>query len=118
VTGALITPPGYGKEAGSSINQPKGETVSRIFMLVYLVIGVVVAAAQDYIGDIGGLGDVINLVLAILLWPLLLVGVDFNIRIGDNGDGGNGNNNVLLLAGPVLGYLGGLARRARSKLVT
>jgi hypothetical protein len=87
-------------------------------MLVYLVVGVIVAAAQDYIGDIGSVGDVINLILAILLWPLLLVGVDFNIRIGNDGDGGNRNNNVLLLAGPALGYLGGLARRARSKLVT
>jgi hypothetical protein len=87
-------------------------------MLVYLVIGVVVAAAQDYIGDVGSLGDVINLILAILLWPLLLVGVDFNVRIGNDNNGGNRNNSVLLLTGPALGYVGGLARRARSKLVT
>jgi hypothetical protein len=81
-------------------------------MLVYLVIGVVVAAAQDYLGDIGSLGDVINLILAILLWPLLLVGVDFNVRIGNDGDGGNRNNNALLLGGYLLA---GLRRFAPSR---
>jgi hypothetical protein len=87
-------------------------------MLVYLVIGVVVAAAQDYLGDIGNLGDVINLVLAILLWPLLLVGVDFNIRIGNNGDGGNRNNNALLLAGYALTSLRRFAPSVRARLET
>ena len=77
-------------------------------MIAYLVIGVIVASAQGYLGDIGGLGDVVNLLLAIVLWPLLLVGVDFNIRIGDNGDNGGGrnrNNGVLPLAGFALAYL-------------
>ena len=77
-------------------------------MIAYLVIGVIVAAAQDYLGDIGGLSDVVNLLLAIVLWPLLLVGVDFNISVGDNGDNGGGrnrNNGVLPLAGVALAYL-------------
>jgi hypothetical protein len=75
-------------------------------MIVYLVVGVIVASAQGYLGDIGGLGDVINLLLAVVLWPLLLVGVDFKIRIGnDNGGGRDRNGGILPIAGPALVYL-------------
>ena len=87
-------------------------------MLAYLVIGVIVASAQGYLGDVGGLGDIVNLLLAIFLWPLLLVGVDFNIRIGDNGDNGGGrnrNNGVFPLAGVALAYLRTVARPSQSE---
>jgi hypothetical protein len=87
-------------------------------MIAYLVIGVIVASAQDYLGDIGNLGDIVNLLLAIVLWPLLLVGVDFNLRIGDNGnngDGGNRNNGILPLAGIALAYLSAVARPNHSE---
>ena len=62
--------------------------MKKILLLAYLVIGVIVAAIKDYLGDVGSLGDIINLLLAILLWPLILVGVDFDLKIG--GDDGNG----------------------------
>ena len=81
-----------------------------IILVVYLVIGVLVASAQDYVGNISGIGDALNLILAVVLWPLLLVGVDFNIKIGnDDGNGGN-RNGVLLLLGPSLAYARGAGR--------
>ena len=84
--------------------------MTRIIMIVYLVVGVIVASAQGYLGDIGGLDDVLNLLLAVILWPLLLVGVDFNIKIGNGDDGGRDRNNGLLpMAGPALVYLRALA---------
>jgi len=84
-----------------------------IFLVVYLVIGVLVASSQNYVGDIGGIGDALNLILAVVLWPLLLVGVDFNIKIGnDNGNRGN-RNGALVLLGPSLTYARA-AVRARS----
>jgi hypothetical protein len=86
-----------------------------IITIVYLVIGVIVASAQGYLGDIGGLGDAVNLLLAIVLWPLLLVGVDFNIRIGDNNGGRNRNNGVLPPAAVVGSYLRTFARRGRGE---
>lgn len=64
-----------------------------IVLIAYLVIGLIVAAVKDYLGDIGNVGDVVNLLLAIVLWPLVLLGVDFNVNIGgDNDDKGNGKN--------------------------
>ena len=84
-----------------------------IITIVYLVIGVIVASAQGYLGDIGGLGDAVNLLLAIVLWPLLLVGVDFNIRIGDGGR--NRNNGFLAPAAVVGSYLRTFARPGRGE---
>jgi len=89
--------------------------VTRIIMIVYLVVGVIVASAQGYLGDIGGIGDALNLLLAIVLWPLLLVGVDFKIKIGnDNGGGRNRNGLLLPLAGPALAYLRACASAVRA----
>ena len=82
-------------------------------MIVYLVVGVIVASAQGYLGDIGGVGDALNLILAVILWPLLLVGVDFKIKIGDDNGGRNRNNGVLLMAGPALAYLRAAASSVR-----
>jgi hypothetical protein len=74
-----------------------------IGLIVYVVIGVAVAAAQDYLGDVGSIGDIVNLLLAVLLWPLVLLGVDFNLDIGGgrNGKGENKNGALLLLAAPL-----------------
>ena len=42
-------------------------------MLVYLGIGVAVAAERNYFQNVHGLRGVIAAVLAIFLWPLLLL---------------------------------------------
>jgi hypothetical protein len=88
-----------------------------IILVVYLVIGVLVASAQDYLGEVSGIGDALNLILAVVLWPLLLVGVDFNIKIGEDDGGGGNRNGVLLLLGPNLTYAQG-AGRARLDRIT
>lgn len=54
--------------------------VPSIVGLIYLVIGVVVAAQRDYFENIGRLKGVVSAVLAVLLWPLVLLGVDVRIR--------------------------------------
>jgi len=89
--------------------------VTRIIMIVYLVVGVIVASAQGYLGSISSVGDALNLLLAVVLWPLLLIGVDFNIKIGnDNGGGRDRNNGILPLAGPALIYLRTIASSVRN----
>jgi hypothetical protein len=84
--------------------------VKTIILIAYLVIGVIVAAARDYLGDVGNLGDIVNLLLAIVLWPLVLLGVDFDLKIGgDDGDGGDKGgdkkNGTLLIVGPALVFV-------------
>jgi hypothetical protein len=91
-----------------------------IILVVYLVVGVLVASAQGYLGEVSGIGGALNLILAVVLWPLLLVGVDFNIKIGDDGGGGGNRNGLVLLLGPSLTYArsGGRARLDRLTNVT
>jgi hypothetical protein len=48
--------------------------------VVYLVIGLVVAANNDYLENLGGIRAVVSAVLAIVLWPLVLLGIDVRIR--------------------------------------
>jgi len=49
--------------------------------LVYLAIGLVVASNNDYLGNLNDVAAVISALLAVVLWPLVLLGVD--LHIGD-----------------------------------
>ena len=51
-----------------------------ILFLVYLGIGFVVASNRDYLDSLDSLREVISALLAVLLWPLVLLGVNLNIR--------------------------------------
>jgi ABC-type Na+ efflux pump permease subunit len=47
--------------------------------LIYLVIGVVVAAAKDYLENLETVKQLLSALLAILLWPLLFLGIDLRV---------------------------------------
>lgn len=47
--------------------------------IVYFVLGVIVAASQNYFDQLSTLGRVASALLAVLLWPLLLLGIDIRI---------------------------------------
>jgi hypothetical protein len=52
----------------------------KVLGLIYVAVGVFVAASEDYLDNIETLKRVLSAALAILLWPLLLLGVDLRIR--------------------------------------
>lgn len=54
--------------------------LSTILGAVYLVIGVLVAASNDYLERLGTIRAVISALLAIVLWPLVLLGFDVDVR--------------------------------------
>jgi hypothetical protein len=83
-----------------------------IVIVAYVVIGVAIAAARGYLGDVGSIGDIVNLLLAVLLWPLVLLGVDFNLNIGGGRDG---NKKGALLFGPLAYARSWLGARAAKK---
>jgi hypothetical protein len=47
-----------------------------ILVVAYLVVGVVVAAVNDYFQGVGTVREVLSAALAVLVWPLLLVGLE------------------------------------------
>jgi hypothetical protein len=59
-------------------------TVSRLFgsllFLVYVVIGVVVAAGHHYFEHLSGPKPIASAILAVLLWPLVLFGVNLHLK--------------------------------------
>jgi hypothetical protein len=60
-----------------------------LIIALYLIVGIIVAIAQGYFQDAGTLNGVLELLIAIILWPLILFGIDINIG-GANGGGGGG----------------------------
>ena len=52
----------------------------RLLVLVYFVVGLIVAAQRDYLGDLNTARELISAVLAIVLWPLILLGFDIRIK--------------------------------------
>jgi hypothetical protein len=52
----------------------------KLLGLIYLAIGVFVAYSKDYLDNVDTLKRVLSAALAILLWPLLLLGVDLRIK--------------------------------------
>ena len=48
--------------------------------LIYLVIGIVVAALNDYFDSVRTVLRMVEALLAVLLWPLVLLGIDINLR--------------------------------------
>lgn len=50
-----------------------------LLLVVWIVVGVVVAAIYDYFDSLGTAGRVLTVIVAVLLWPLLLLGFDVRI---------------------------------------
>lgn len=48
--------------------------------IVWLIIGVVVASSHHYFSHVDTLKPIVSAVLAILLWPLLLLGINLHIK--------------------------------------
>jgi hypothetical protein len=49
--------------------------------LIWLVIGIVVAASHHFFDHVGTIGAILSAILAVILWPLILLGVKIAIAI-------------------------------------
>jgi hypothetical protein len=48
--------------------------------VVYLIVGVIVAAVEDYFDRLGTLERIGEAAVAVLIWPLVVFGVDVNLE--------------------------------------
>jgi hypothetical protein len=48
--------------------------------VLWVIVGVVVAAVYDYFDSLGTLGRVLTAIVAVLFWPILLLGFDVTIQ--------------------------------------
>jgi len=49
--------------------------------MIWIVIGLVVAVTHHFFDHIGTIGAILSAILAVLLWPLVLLGVKIVIAI-------------------------------------
>jgi hypothetical protein len=47
--------------------------------LIWLVAGLIVAFVQDYFDSLGTISQILTAILAVLLWPLVLIGFDIRV---------------------------------------
>jgi hypothetical protein len=52
---------------------------SNLLGILYLVIGILVANDHHYVGGVNRIEEVVELVLAVALWPLVLLDVSMRI---------------------------------------
>ncbi len=49
--------------------------------VVYLVVGLVVASQHHYLGSLNDLSHIVSAILAVVLWPLVLLDVNLHVHI-------------------------------------
>jgi hypothetical protein len=54
--------------------------LSPLFGTIYVVIGIFVANDHDYFRHMSSIKPFISAVLAVLLWPLILLGINLRIK--------------------------------------
>ena len=51
-----------------------------VLFVIYIIIGVVVAAGDKYFDNLDALKPIASAVLAVLLWPLVLFGISLQLK--------------------------------------
>ena len=54
--------------------------IRKLFIAVYVVVGLIVASSHHYFKHLNGVKPVISAVLGVALWPLVLLGVNLHIK--------------------------------------
>ncbi len=52
----------------------------KLILVLYVVVGVVVASTHHYLSHLSTVRQFASAVLAILLWPLVLLGINLHIK--------------------------------------
>jgi hypothetical protein len=48
--------------------------------IIWLVVGVLVASSHHYLRHVNTIKPIVSAVLAVVLWPLLLVGINLHVK--------------------------------------
>jgi hypothetical protein len=51
-----------------------------LLFLIYIGVGLVVAATHHYFAHLGSLRAILSAILAVVLWPLVLLGINLHIK--------------------------------------
>jgi asparagine N-glycosylation enzyme membrane subunit Stt3 len=62
------------------VNSKEPSLRPRIGTIIYLIVGLLLASSHHYFRHAGALKPVVSAVLAVVLWPLLLLGINLHIH--------------------------------------
>ena len=48
--------------------------------IIWLIVGILLASSHGYLTHVDRLRPIVSALLAILLWPLLLLGIDLHVK--------------------------------------
>jgi hypothetical protein len=51
-----------------------------LLTMIYVLVGVVVAAAHDYFQNVDTIKEVVSAILAVVLWPLIFLGINLHVH--------------------------------------
>jgi hypothetical protein len=51
-----------------------------LLTMIYLLVGVIVAATHDYFQNVDTIKEVVSAILAVVLWPLLFLGISLHVH--------------------------------------
>jgi hypothetical protein len=54
--------------------------IRKLVLIAYVVIGIVVASSHHYFTHLNDIRSILAAVLAVVLWPLVLLGVSLHLR--------------------------------------
>ena len=54
--------------------------LSSIISIVYVIVGVVVASGHAYFSHLDAVMPILSAILAVVLWPLVLLGVSLHLK--------------------------------------
>jgi len=57
-----------------------GRRGSGLLGLIYLIVGVVIANQHHYLAHVSSLRSIASAALAIVLWPLILLGISLHVK--------------------------------------
>ena len=58
----------------------RSDAFSSLVSIIYLLIGLVVASSHAFFTNLNTVMPIVSAVLAVLLWPLVLLGVDLHLK--------------------------------------
>lgn len=77
----------------------RGGLFSTIYLVVGVLVGVGVIGGTNHFADVEGLLGILEAILVVLIWPLVLFGVDINltgadldVNVESEGGGGGGGS--------------------------
>ncbi len=54
---------------------------SPLIAIIYIIVGIIIASNRGYLVGLGSISHIVSAILAVALWPLVLLGVNLHLAL-------------------------------------